>query len=131
MAALSTEVTLRPTDLDDVGHVNNVIFAALVAAGRMDFIGQRMKAFAAQGSDFWLVRVEIDYVQQLFYPGVARIETSIERVGRTSIGLGHEIWGCELAARATSVLVYVDKGWSQSLPLPDALVAALNPASDH
>jgi hypothetical protein len=26
--ALWTEVTLRPTDLDDVGHVNNVVFAA-------------------------------------------------------------------------------------------------------
>ena len=53
--ALWTEVTLRPTDVDDVGHVNNVVFAALAAAGRMDFIGQRMKSHTAPGGDFWLV----------------------------------------------------------------------------
>jgi len=122
---LWTDVTLRPTDLDDVGHVNNVSFAALVAAGRVDFIGQRMMPHAAPGSDFWLVRIEIDYVKQLFYPGIARVATSVARVGRTSVTLAHEIWGRELAARATSILVHVDKASSQSMPLSDALIAAL------
>ncbi|MCK9916091.1 acyl-CoA thioesterase [Microbacteriaceae bacterium K1510] len=125
MSALWTDVTLRPTDLDDVGHVNNVVFAALVAAGRMDFIGQRMAPHAVPGNDFWLVRIELDYVKQLFYPGVARIATSVARVGRTSITLMHEIWGGELAARATSVLVYVDKASAAGMPLSDRLAAAL------
>jgi acyl-CoA thioester hydrolase len=120
-----TEMTLRPTDLDDVGHVNNVSFAAVVAAGRMDFIGQRMSPHAAPGSDFWLVRIELDYLKQLFYPGMARIATSVTRVGRTSITLLHEIWGRELSARGTSTLVHVDKASSKSMPLPDALAVAL------
>jgi len=120
-----TDVTLRPTDLDDVGHVNNVVFAALVAAGRMDFIGRRMAPHAAPGSDFWLVRIELDYVKQLFYPGVARIATSVARVGRASVTLMHEIWGAELAARATSILVHVDKASAASMPLSEQLAAAL------
>lgn len=123
--ALWTDVTLRPTDVDDVGHVNNVAFAALVAAGRTDFIGQRLVPQSPPGSDFWLARIEIDYVQQLFYPGVARVATAVARIGRTSITLTHEIWGRELAARATSVLVHVDRASSQSMPLPDALIASL------
>lgn len=123
--ALWTDVTLRPTDVDDAGHVNNVAFAALVAAGRVDFISQRMLPHASPGSDFWLVRIELDYLEQLFYPGKARIATSATRVGRTSVTLVHEIWGRELAARGTSVLTHVDKVLSKSILLPDSLAAAL------
>ncbi len=121
-----TEITLRPTDVDDVGHVNNVIFAGLVATGRMDFIGRHMTPAAAPGSDFWLVRIELDYVKQLFYPGIARVGTTVARVGTKSITLGHEVHGSEeLVAHATSILVYVDRATSQGLDIPPLLREAL------
>jgi acyl-CoA thioester hydrolase len=126
-----TEVNLRPTDVDDVGHVNNVIFAALTAAGRMDFITQRLAPLAAAGSDFWLVRIEIDYMRQLFYPGDVRIGTTVARIGRTSLTLAHDLCSTtEVAARATSVLVHVDKASGKSLPLPDSICCALSQRGD-
>jgi len=98
-----TEVTLRPTDRDEVGHVNNVIFATLVAAGRVDFIAARLEPHAAPGTDFWLARIEIDYLCQLRYPGTVRIGTGVERLGRSSIALAHQIEAADgIAARARS-----------------------------
>jgi acyl-CoA thioester hydrolase len=121
-----TEVTLRPTDLDDVGHVNNVIFAALTAAGRVDFILARLMPHVAAGSDFWLVRFEIDYLRQLHYPGTVRVGTAVERAGRSSITLAHELRaGEDVAARCRSVLVHVDPKSGKSMALPEALKRAL------
>jgi acyl-CoA thioester hydrolase len=120
-----TEATLRPTDRDEVGHVNNVVFATLVATGRVDFIAVRLEPHAAPGTDFWLVRIEIDYLRQLHYPGAVRIGTGVERLGRSSITLAHEIEAADgTAARARSVLVHVELRSGQSLDLPDALRAA-------
>ena len=117
-----TEVTLRPTDRDEVGHVNNVIFATLVAAGRVDFIAARLEPHAAPGTDFWLARIEIDYQRQLHYPGSIRIGTGVERLGRSSITLGHELrTGDDVAARGLSVLVHVEPRSGKSRELPDAL----------
>jgi acyl-CoA thioester hydrolase len=121
-----TEVTLRPTDRDEVGHVNNVVFATLTAAGRVDFIAAKLEPHAAPGTDFWLVRIEIDYLRQLHYPGSVRIGTGVERMGRSSITLLHELEAEDgTAARARSVLVHVEPKSGASLALPEALRHAL------
>jgi acyl-CoA thioester hydrolase len=123
-------VSLRPTDVDDAGHVNNVIFAALTAAGRVDFITERLTPLADAGNDFWIARIEIDYMLQLFYPGSVRIGTTVARVGRTSLTLGHEMRSAtEIVARSTSILVQVDKASGHSVPLPYSICRALAPSS--
>jgi acyl-CoA thioester hydrolase len=124
-----TEVTLRPTDRDEVGHINNVVFAALVAAGRVDFITVRLEPHAAAGTDFWLARIELDYRRQLHYPGTVAVGTGVERMGRSSITLAHELKAKgETAASARSVLVHVELKSGKSLDLPEALRRSLDPA---
>ena len=121
-----TTVTLRFSDQDATGHVNNVAFAAYVEAGRVAFGWEHTRPLLAEGQDLFMANVSIAYRRQLRYPGSIEVGTGILRLGRSSITLGCGIFrDGELVADAESVVVLVDRAAGKSQPIPDALRALL------
>lgn len=102
--------TVRFSDQDAVGHVNNVAFAAYVETGRVAF-GHALHPDGDAGSSFILARLVIDYRAQGHYPGEIRVGTRLTAVGRTSFTLGHGVFkdGACLAI-AQCVLVHTRDG---------------------
>ena len=62
-------VTLRYSDQDPMGHINNVVYGAYFAEGHNAFIGQLVKRLAPANIDFVLASVKIDYREEMYYPG--------------------------------------------------------------
>ncbi len=128
--AYATPLTVRWTDLDAYGHVNNVRFFDFVAEARVqmsseaDQAGNRMSA-AAQAGYLWMVaRQDVDYLAQLDHrlePYQSRV--AVAEIGRTSMTLVAEVTD-PLAgtthARARTVLVCGDRT-GRPIPVPDEL----------
>src|SRR5262245_31574324 len=79
---------LRVTDIDIQGHVNNSIHPVLYTSGRHDFIHRHIRPYIAQTDMFALVKVTIEYLGEMRYPGEVEVGTLLKHLGRSSITLG-------------------------------------------
>ncbi len=123
------ELSVRWSDLDSYGHVNNVCTFAYVQEARIDMTTQADPAMARlampdAGGSLWMVaRQDVDYIAQMSYrlePYIAL--TAPVAIGRTSATVACEIIdqlaGDQLIARARTVLVRAD-ATGRPLPLSD------------
>jgi len=124
--------TVRFSDQDAVGHVNNVAFAAYVETGRVAF-GHGLHPGGDAGSSFILAQLVIDYRAQAHYPGEIRIGTRLVAVGRTSFTLGHGVFKDDACiATARCVLVHTRGGVPSAVEGPfRAELERLLTASSH
>src|SRR5690606_31154603 len=104
-----TPVTIRFSDQDSLGHVNNVSIAAYVEAGRTRLIHQFLDRGKYPTLNFALVRVEIDYRAEFHYPGTVEIGARLLRIGNKSFKSGYGLFvGDRCVATATSTNVFFD-----------------------
>jgi acyl-CoA thioester hydrolase len=122
-----TTVTVRFSDQDSTGHVNNVAFAAYIEAGRVAFGWQHTRPLLAPHQDLFVANLSIAYRNQIRYPGNVEVGTGIKKLGRTSITYGHGLYRADgvLAAESESVIVLVDRAAGKSEAISDALRAIL------
>lgn len=119
-------VTLRFSDQDSQGHINNVSYAAYIEAGRVAFSLELMRAAPDEPSDFVLAHLSIDYLAEMHYPGTIQVGTLVRRIGNKSVHLAHGIFlEGRLYATAESVLVFIDTASRRSMPVPAGMRAAL------
>jgi acyl-CoA thioester hydrolase len=106
---------LRTHDLDWMGHVNNAAFAEYLQEARVDLNYDFRGGLSMPDLATVVAALEITYKQPLhFAPEPVAIDTWVERVGRTSYTLGHEVRSAEpdtdiLYATARTVMVQVDR----------------------
>lgn len=120
-------LSLRFSDQDSQGHINNVAYAAYIEAGRVAFCHDIMRGAPAAGAaDFVLAHLAIDYRAEMHYPGLLQIGTCVHRIGTKSVRLGHGVFlQGRLYATAESVLVFIDTVKRGSIPVPPGMRAAL------
>lgn len=126
--------SVRWSDQDINGHVNNVRFYDYVAEARIrmtseaDRSATRMSAGAHAGHLWLIARQDMEYLAQLqFRPEPYEVRTAVARVGRTSLTLVAEIVdpvNTAVCARAHTVLVCADPSGVPT-SLPPALVEHL------
>ena len=113
---------LRLTDVDHQHHVNNAIFAVLYTSGRHGFIQTHLRPLVAKTDMFAMVKITIEYLAEMHYPGEVEVGTLIRRLGRTSITFGHGMFKdgkCVSVAEAVMVLLDPVTRRAKSLP-PEA-----------
>jgi len=119
-----TELQMRFSDTDALGHVNNIAFASYAETGRVDFL----KRLGHAVTSLILANVTIDYRRQISFGERLRIDTWVEALGTSSITLGQTIWANdERAADVKSVAVYFDYSTGKPIALTDAIRAVLEP----
>ena len=121
-----TPVTMRFSDQDVMGHINNVAYAAYYESGRNDFASQLLETAGCGGVDFVIVRITIDYLNQMRYPGTADVGTRVLRLGNKSMTIGHGIFfEGKAMSTAEGVVAFVDVDSGTSIPMPQAVRAVL------
>jgi acyl-CoA thioester hydrolase len=125
-----TEASIRYSDLDPNGHVNNGAINAFCEDGRVHFRNSRMIRL---GDDilrgFVLVKFSVEYHAILNFPGSVQIGTGVTRVGGSSYSLGQGVFdGDKCIATAEVITVYVPPETQKSTPLTDELREILNGA---
>lgn len=121
-----TPVTIRFSDEDSMGHVNNVAFGAYVEAARTSLIKGLLDRFDHPGLDFILARVVIDYRAELHYPGTVDVGARLTRIGTKSLTSGYGIFlGDKCFATAESINVFYDMNTRKSVVPPDDVRSAV------
>ncbi|WP_298215342.1 thioesterase family protein [Acidocella sp.] len=109
---------VRYGDTDRQGHVNNAVFATFLESGRCEFLDHVFGPdWRKQGGSFVIVRLEVDFRAEIFWPGRVEIGTSVMRVGTSSLRTYQALFqGEKLVATAEGVLVFLDSD-KRSRPL--------------
>jgi acyl-CoA thioester hydrolase len=129
---LWTPVTIRYSDQDEMGHVNNVALAAYIEAARTMFLKDLMDRFPSPAVDFVLARVAIDYHHEIFYPGTVEVGARVVRAGTKSLVTGYGVFFQDRCiATAQCVNVCFDMAARASTPLPNAMRHDIVAQIDH
>ncbi len=117
-----TPVSLRFSDQDSMGHINNVAYAAYVEQARVAFIDTFLRNRGDSGLDYILASVNIDYRREMHFPGTVDVGTRLLRIGNKSITTGYGLFkDAENVATAGSVNVFFDTKSGKTVAIPDAL----------
>ncbi len=117
-------VTPRIGETDALQHINNNVLGDWFELGRNDLF----KFFTPDlqlSDETWkliMVRMEIDYVGQIFFGKDVEIRTYITHIGNTSFTIGHEAWqNGELKSKGKNVVVHYDFIEETKMPIPDEI----------
>jgi acyl-CoA thioester hydrolase len=130
---------LRWRDLDAFNHVNNANFMTYVEEARIRWFGSATDDWFTDRHGPLLAAIAMNYRRPIPYPADIVVELFAERVGNTSLTLGHRIVGAAPESQSQSqpdsdsnavyadghaVLVWIDRASGRPLPLPAGVRAA-------
>jgi acyl-CoA thioester hydrolase len=122
----STTFPLRFCDTDMLGHVNNAVFASVYEAGRTEFLADTGLLAVDSGFSPVIVRLEIDFLREMNWPGTVTVETIVTRIGNKSFHTSQRaLLNGEICSRAVGVIAVIDLTTRRSVPLTDAWKAVL------
>ncbi|MEM0988516.1 MAG: thioesterase family protein [Pseudomonadota bacterium] len=121
-------VTIRFSDQDSLGHINNVALAQYFEVARTAFVYDVIRLAKMEGEiEFILARVVIDFVAELHYPGSVEVGARLTRVGNKSLSSGYGIFqGPKCIATSEAVNVFYDMETRRSTTPPDRVRQILN-----
>ncbi|WP_334173982.1 thioesterase family protein [Pseudoxanthobacter sp.] len=117
-----SEDKVRFSDLDVLGHCNNVAVTRYFETARVEVLeaaGVRLTEGRLLPA---VVRTTVTFHREMFYGATVRIGTRITRFGRTSMVLESALFDADnCAADAEVVLVMLDGESHRPIPVPDDL----------
>ncbi|MDH3661244.1 MAG: acyl-CoA thioesterase [Alphaproteobacteria bacterium] len=84
-------ITVRSTDEDPLGHVNNCIYAQWIEVARVMLIRQYL-AVAPDGVDTALVSMTIDFLKETGFPGDVEVGARLLGIGNSSLRSGFGVF---------------------------------------
>jgi len=127
-----TDLRVRYADTDAQGIVYNGAFFQFLEVARFEMIEQLLGAAEAAAALWDRVAVKeitITYLRPLRFPDRIVVETTVEKVGTSSLHLSHRVRrdGCEAeAATARVTAVYTNEERNEARSLPEELRANLS-----
>jgi len=127
-AAHAIELSAADDDVDELRHVNNLVYLRWVleaASGHSRALGWDFDAYRAAGGVFVVRRHEIDYLRPVFAGDAIRVVTWVESMGRVSSVRRTEI-SCrgESIANARTTWAFVSLASGRPIRIPDAVRGA-------
>lgn len=126
--AFWTVDTVRFSDIDRYRHINNVATATYCETGRVEYAEALWPgSTAGEGAGWVIVKLSLTFLAQAHYPGIIRIGTRVEKVGRTSVTLAQGLYKDGICfATCEAVLVWLDlEDGGKPAPFPPALAERL------
>ncbi len=116
--AFVTTHRVRFNDTDRLGHVNNAVFAVMLEQGRSELM--LLAGLPVGGADqaVVIVRLELDFLAEMTWPGEVTIETAVDRLGGRSFQLRQRlVSGGVACAQGVTVLVVMDRTSRRAVPI--------------
>ncbi len=131
------EITVRSTEVDYLGHVNNAKYLEYMEWGREDWLKQVGSSFndlVNRGLGTATVNININYLGECYNGDQLIIKTAPLKTGTSSFVFYQEIFKkvtMEKVADARITIVVFDITTRKSRPIPPYLLELLAPASDQ
>ena len=119
-------MTIAPRwrDLDAFNHVNNSNFLTYLEEARIQWFASLGREWLSDTMMPLLAAVQLNYRAPIPYPSDVAIALFADRVGSTSVTVGHRIEstdGATLYSDGNVVIVWIDPRNGRPIPLPDSI----------
>jgi len=126
-----SEVEVRLSDTDAMGHVNNARYLTYVEIARVAYYEQvigKPLPLGYHGAEEGMILAEatMTFRSQAYFGETLTVETRVDRIGNTSFVMSHRITAPEsrfgparLIATSVGTLVSYDYGEDRPIPVPD------------
>jgi acyl-CoA thioester hydrolase len=119
MFTKSLEVGFYETDA--FGHINNTRLPVWFELARNDLFNLLSSDKDPRKWGLIMARIEVDYLEELFYGSPVEIHTHIEKIGRSSFVVLQDAFQRGVAcARGRATIVHYDWNLKKSKPLPES-----------
>ncbi|QSQ31834.1 thioesterase family protein [Xanthomonas translucens pv. translucens] len=121
-------ISVRWRDMDSMGHVNNAKYISYLEEARVRWLLQ-VEGFSMRNRIAPVVAAtNVNYRRPIVWPNDIVVELFVERMGSSSITVGHRIVDqtddSVLHSDGNVVVVWIDTETGKSAPLPDEIRAA-------
>ena len=124
--AFTTTIDIRFRDIDELGHVNNAVYATYTEQARIDYFEHVYDA-AIEDLPTVLAAHSISFRQPVtLRHDQVEVTLAVTTLGRTSVEIDYEIHIDEgIAAEASSTQVVIDPETGDPTPIPDRFREAI------
>ncbi len=127
--AHTTRLSVRWSDLDALGHLNNATYLTLCEEARFDALTALFPAWWTKAYSPVVASVSVQYRRAIREAGPVLVAVGFDPPGRSSLRMTYtiatEAEPDQICAEADSMLVWVDLTSGTSTPIPDGLRDAL------
>ena len=121
-------ISVRWRDMDSMGHVNNAKYISYLEEARVRWmLGVEGVAMTDRIAPV-VAATNVNYKRPLVWPNDILVELFVERLGSSSVTIGHRILDQKdegvLYSDCNVVVVWIDTQTGKSASLPDAVRAA-------
>jgi acyl-CoA thioester hydrolase len=123
-----TQVTVRFSETDALGHINNTSYFIYLEEARIRFIETLGFKMNIENWNFILASTKCDFISQGYFDQNLTIRTYVSKIGTKSFQLEHDVISTqtnELIAKGNAIMVYFFFKKQQSEPIPELLRAGL------
>lgn len=121
-------LAVRWGDMDSFNHVNNAEYLRYLEEARVQWIAGIAGISLADRIAPVLVASNVNYRKPIQWPGDIVVELFIEKLGNSSLTMGHRMLASGdstvLYSDGSVVMVWIDTQTGRSVPLPEAVRAA-------
>lgn len=122
---IDTLIPVRWRDLDAYNHVNNSLFLTFLEEARIQWFMSFPEPWRTAGFEPILAAATVNFRRPIGYPETLRVQLFAERVGRTSLTVGHRITSASddavVYADGNTVVVWIGPADGRPVPLPEVV----------
>ena len=122
-------VSVRWGDMDAFNHVNNAQYLRYLEEARVQWLAGIPGVSLTDRIAPVLVASNINYRQPIEWPNEIVVELFVEKIGNSSLTMGHRMLSSADASVLYSdgnvVMVWIDTQTGKSVPVPEAIKAAV------
>jgi acyl-CoA thioester hydrolase len=123
-----TAISVRWGDMDAFNHVNNAQYLRYLEEARVQWLAGIPGISLTDRIAPVLVASNVNYRQPIEWPSEIAVDLFIEKIGNSSLTMGHRMLSSTDASALYSdgsvVMVWIDTQTGKSVPLPEAIKAA-------
>ncbi|HET6632474.1 MAG TPA: thioesterase family protein [Rhodanobacteraceae bacterium] len=128
-------IVVRWRDLDAFNHVNNSTFLTYLEEARLQWLRHVPGTWFDDHSMPVLAASTVNYRQPIAWPATVHVQLGCQRLGSSSMTIGHRIVDAEDSSRLYSdghvVMVWMDPATGTPVELPPAIRDAVAHASEE
>jgi acyl-CoA thioester hydrolase len=118
-----TPIPLRWSDLDAFNHVNNARYLTFIEQARIEWLEGLDERWVTDEYGPVVAQTLLNYKLPIECPASISVELFTERLGTSSVTIGHRIVAADgsLHCDGHAVVVWIDRRTGKSRPLPAAV----------
>ncbi len=122
-STFTTSLDVRWRDLDAFNHVNNGTYLSYLEEARIRWFAQLGEPWVTAEFAPVIASSTLNYREPVTYPATLEIELFGEKIGTSSVVVGHRIKGVDgrLHCDGNVAIVWIDLASGRPRPLPDGV----------